>query len=85
MGLTNSQYNSILRDYDTKQYNSRHLLDMRTKEVEAAIPEFKKLNEEMVSNSISCAKKALFNPSAAEKDLEDLMEKMNLLQQKVKN
>ncbi len=87
MGLTNSQYNSILRDYDTKQYNSRHLLDMRTKEVEATIPEFKKLNEEMVSNSISCAKKALFNPSAAEKDLEDLksnnidvaMEKIELL------
>ena len=52
MGLTNSQYNSILRNYDTKQYNSKHLLDMRTKEVEAAIPEFKKLNEEETSKNV---------------------------------
>ena len=55
------QYNSILREYDTKQYNAKHLLDIRTKEIEEAIPEFKKLNQDIVSKSIRCAKKALFN------------------------
>ena len=72
MGLTNSQYNSILREYDTKQYNAKHLLDIRTKEIEEAIPEFKKLNQDIVSKSIRCAKKALFNESDAAKDLEEL-------------
>lgn len=72
MGLTNSQYNSILREYDTKRYNANHILDERTKEIEEAIPEFKKLNDDLVSNSISLAKKSLFDAEYTTRDLEQL-------------
>lgn len=72
MGLTNSQYNSILREYDTKRYNANHILDERTKEIEEAIPEFKKLNDDLVTNSISLAKKSLFDSKYSSKDLEQL-------------
>lgn len=72
MGLTNSQYNSILREYDTKRYNANHILDLRTKEIEEAIPEFKKLNDDLVSNSISLAKKSLFDSDYTSKDLDQL-------------
>ena len=52
MALNNSQYNSILREYDSKQYNIKYVLDKRTKEIEATIPEFKSLNEELVTQAI---------------------------------
>ena len=70
MSLNNSQYNSILREYDTKQYNIKYEIDQRTKEIENAIPEFKALNEELVTRSIKIAKEALFSDN--KQDIETL-------------
>ena len=85
MGLNNSQYNSILREYDTKQYNAKHELDLRTREIEKVIPEFKELNDQIITSSISLAKKALFsdNKTAIEElksnNLDIAMKKIELL------
>ena len=85
MALNNSQYNSILRDYDTKQYNAKHELDLRVMEVEGAIPEFKALNDEIVTKSIMAAKAALLSDKKIDIDsiksdnLDISMKKIELL------
>ncbi|BBF44494.1 DNA replication protein DnaC [Lachnospiraceae bacterium KM106-2] len=70
MNLTNSQYNSILREYDNKRLEDKHILDMRTKEIYAKIPAVKEIDNEIITNSIAHAKQAIFGDNDAVKELE---------------
>ena len=56
MSLKNHQYSKILREYDRKQFESRHELDARKKAVYANIPELQEIDDAIVSNSIQTAK-----------------------------
>jgi len=69
MPLKNFQYNKILRDYDAKQLDSKHKLDLRIQEVYKAIPEMKEIDEKVISTSIESAKLLL---SGDEKALNNL-------------
>ncbi len=56
MALKNYQYNKILREYDRKQLQNKHDLDIRTEEVYRVIPELKQIDDEVVTCAVSSAK-----------------------------
>ncbi|MDF2586621.1 MAG: ATPase [Anaerocolumna sp.] len=72
MGLKNFQYNKILREYDTRQLNSKHDLDKRIEEVYEKIPELKAVDDEVVSCSIQSAKLSLMGDDKAISDLKKI-------------
>ena len=65
MSLKNYQYNKILRDYDMKQFKSRHELEERKAALYKQIPELKAIDDAMVSNSIQSAKQAILGDDTA--------------------
>ena len=84
MGLKNYQYNKILREYDSKQFKSRHDLEARKAALYQNLPELKALDDEMVTNSVQSARLAIMGDEAAIERLKqaniDLsMRKMELL------
>ncbi len=56
MALKNYQYNKILREYDNKQLQNKHDLDVRTQEVYTLIPELKVIDDEVVTCAVQSAK-----------------------------
>lgn len=71
MQLKNFQYNKILREYDKRQLENRHLLDERVKKVYEQLPELKEIDDQIVSNSIQSAKLSLMGDDAALNSLAD--------------
>lgn len=71
MMLKNAQYNKILREYDERQLNNKHELDLRTKLVYEKIAELEVIDREIASHSVNQAKLLL---SGNEKSLETLKE-----------
>lgn len=65
MGLKNYQYNKILREYDMKQFKSRHELEARKAALYDAIPELKALDDEMATNSVQSARLAIMGDTDA--------------------
>ncbi|MCM1058005.1 MAG: ATP-binding protein [Firmicutes bacterium] len=59
MALTNSQYQSIIRDYDSIRDNNRFTLDSRREQVWQAVPEYRTLEESVSSLSVSAARSML--------------------------
>lgn len=59
MGLTNTQYNTIMRDYQRQQAKDHDEHARREAEVYQAIPEFAALDAQIASASTSCARKLL--------------------------
>lgn len=59
MSLNNAQYESILRTYEEKQLNSRHVLEMRYEEVYRKAPSYKDLEDTISSISVSQGRKLL--------------------------
>lgn len=56
MALKNFQYNKILRDYDNKQLQNKHNLNIRIEKAYNAIPELKEIDDEVINCSIHSAK-----------------------------
>lgn len=61
MSLNNSQINSILKEYDAKQFRNQDELNKRIKEVYIKVPEIRKIDEELVEGSASFAKNMLLH------------------------
>lgn len=59
MALKNTQYDSIIREYNKKQLYHRHIQDTRLHEIYEGLPEIKDLDESISSKSVDCAKKLL--------------------------
>lgn len=59
MPLSNSQYESIIRNYDKKQLANRHRLEERTDEVYVAIPAYQEIENTISSIAVSQGKKLL--------------------------
>lgn len=59
MALKNFQYNRILQQYDQRQMENKHRLENRLSKVYKVIPEYRALEEDMISQSIACAKASL--------------------------
>ena len=55
MAITNSQYDAIIRQYDQIRQQHAHELDKRKAEIQAKIPEYKELENQVVSLSMEYA------------------------------
>lgn len=80
MALTNSQYNAIMREYNSKQTLSRHILEDRTRQVYETVPEYKEYLTQISLLSVDAAKFSLMGNNDAlnnlHKDIEELRSKM---------
>lgn len=76
MPLNNSQYQAIMRQYDQKQYKSRHILENRRREVYQKIPTFEDLEASIAECAVSQTKKKLLGD---EKALSSLKNELALL------
>lgn len=77
MGLTNSQYNTIMRDYQ-KQQSMNHADQMqRSEEIYARFPEFSEIDARIASLSTACARKLLDGESASVEKLRTEIEKQS--------
>ncbi len=56
MGLKNYQYNKILRDYDDKQLDNNHELNLRVKNAYTKIPELKEIDDSIIGIAMKSAK-----------------------------
>lgn len=59
MGLKNSQYQAIMREYEQKQLRSHDILTKRYQEVCRQLPEFKKLDDSISVLSVQYGKRLL--------------------------
>ena len=59
MGITNSQYTTIMRGYEQRQLSSRQQLADRREQIYAQLPGFARLDEEIAAASTACARAML--------------------------
>lgn len=59
MALNNSQYDSIIRDYNRRQNENRHLLESRREEAFAKFPRLKEIDNEIASASVQSGRRLL--------------------------
>ena len=71
MGLTNEQYNTIMRDYQRQQLINRQELAERTEEIYSRFPEFSKIDRDIASASTACARRLLSEEEASVEELRD--------------
>ncbi|MCD8398089.1 MAG: ATP-binding protein [Lachnospiraceae bacterium] len=62
MGLTNTQYDEIMRDYQRRQNQARQELHEREKETYQRIPELSALDAQIAAASTACARALLAEP-----------------------
>ena len=81
MPLTNSQYESILRNYENRQNKNRHILSKRTEQVYQQVNGYQELDSSVASVSVKCGKRMLEGDEHA---MSDLKEKLHGLTEKKK-
>lgn len=59
MALTNAQYDEIMRGYQNRQLQNRHLTDARKNEVYKQVPQLKTIQNKIASASVEAARKKL--------------------------
>lgn len=64
MALQNAQYDQIMRDYNRRQLNNKHLLDDHRKKAYEEIPRLAEIDSEIAALSIKKAHSLLGGPSA---------------------
>ncbi|MBU3840430.1 MAG: ATP-binding protein [Candidatus Ruminococcus intestinipullorum] len=79
MGLKNSQYQAIMREYEQKQLKSHDILTQHYQEVYEKLPEFKTLDESISHLSLQCGKRLL---NGDEEALSSLKEEIAILREK---
>ncbi|MCM1386537.1 MAG: ATP-binding protein [Bacillus sp. (in: Bacteria)] len=73
MSLTNTQYDTILRDYENRQLHNRHELERRTAYVYEQIPGYRSLEDKIASVSVSYGKKYLDGDENAMDELKSML------------
>lgn len=61
MGLTNTQYNTIMRDYQRQQAKNQQELSDRTSEIYGRFPQFAEIDARIAAASTSCARALLLD------------------------
>lgn len=65
MALQNSQYDTLMREYNRKQLQHRHELEERRQEAYGKVPRLKDIEREIASVSLGAIRKRLGNVSSA--------------------
>ncbi len=71
MALSNSQYNTVMREYEQRQLNSRRDRDRRVAEVYAKIPQIEELDKNISTRAAACARRVLDGDTAARQRLRE--------------
>lgn len=71
MGLSNSQYNAIMRIYNQNQLENKHSQDERISEVYQKIPQIQALDLAISNQAVACARRVLDGDSQAKADLKE--------------
>ena len=69
MPLKNEHYNRILREYDRKQLENRHILQQKQDAIYASIPAIKELDNEIARNAVKATKLSLLGDENALEEL----------------
>lgn len=69
MGLTNAQYNTIMRDYQRQQALDQRELAARTEEVYGRFPELSRIDAGIASAGTACARRLLTDGSGSLEEL----------------
>lgn len=69
MGLTNTQFESIIKGYEETQDRNRHIMTSRRNQIYEQISEYHQLDSQVSSLSIAHAKKMLFGDTASIEEL----------------
>ena len=77
MGLTVSQYDSLMREYDRTRLIHKHQLDDRYAEIYNKIPRIKEINDSISSISIQGAKKMLLDGTGTISDIKSQIEALS--------
>jgi len=64
MGLTNSQYDAVMRDYDRRQSAARSQREERRRQVYEAVPRMEELEQQIAAASAARAREALLEVQA---------------------
>ncbi|MDO5346220.1 MAG: ATP-binding protein [Lachnospiraceae bacterium] len=59
MGLSNTQYDTIMRQYSKRQLENRRLLEQHRRTAYEKIPELAQIDQQVSSESVSCARSLL--------------------------
>lgn len=78
MGLTVSQYDSLMRDYNRTSLMHKSQLDDRFAEIYRKIPRIKEINDTISSISVQSAKKMLFEGTGSLDELKAQIEALSL-------
>ena len=82
--LNNSLYQTIMRDFNRRQADQKHQQDLRIQEIYETIPEYRTLDQEVVSLWAKEARMRILNPSAdhsaSAKQLSEQIETIKQLQ-----
>lgn len=76
MGLTNAQYDAIIRKYDITQTENKMILQERKEYVYKNVPGYSELDDSIISMSLNYAKKRLDGSSAAREELHASLERI---------
>ncbi len=71
MALSNSQYNTVMREYEQRQLNNRRDRDRRVQEVYANIPQIEELDKNISTRAAACARRVLDGDAAARQQLRE--------------
>lgn len=77
MPLTNSQYESILRNYEGRQTKNRHILDERIRQVYEQVDGYKELDSSVSSISVECGKRMLEGDTNAITELKSKLRQLS--------
>lgn len=77
MGITNTQYNTIMRDYQRQQAVNHQKQAERTEEIYSRFPEFADIDGQIASASTSCARKMLLDGTPCVDDLRRQITKLS--------
>lgn len=83
MALTNSQYESIIRDYEKIRDDNRYLLESRKEQIYQSIPEYRDLENSVSSLSVSAAKSMLAGDDNAQDRLHQSLIKIRQRQREL--
>ncbi len=77
MPLTNSQYDTIMREYSRRQADNRRKLELRRREAYGRLPRLSRIDEEVASLSAEKARALLGGLSRTTEDLKAAVEKLS--------
>lgn len=78
MALTNTQYESIIREYEETQTRNRHLYEERLADIRTRYPEYAALEDETASVSVSFTRRLIDAEPGAKQALAESLRKLQL-------